>query len=98
VLCEPREQFWLFRIRSLIANQRSISMHPCGAFPDPSDSSSLAALCPSSAERQLGVDQIGGTLIQIKQEFRWGRSLSTGARGRALARRIAAPVSGRSAV
>jgi hypothetical protein len=37
-------------------------------------------------------------LIQIKQEFRRGRSLSAGAGGRALARRIAIQASGRSAV
>jgi hypothetical protein len=41
-------------------------------------------LCPSSTERQLCVNQIVRALIQIKQEFRWGRSLSAGAGGRAL--------------
>jgi hypothetical protein len=88
----------LFRVRGLIADQHAFRCIRAQLFQMLLVNPSWAPLCPSSIERQLCVNQIVRALIQIKQEFRWGRSLSAGAGGRALARRIAIQASGRSAV
>jgi hypothetical protein len=57
-----------------------------------------AAIALTGSDPTVCANQVVGTLIQIKQECRWSCSLSAGAGGRALARRIAPRASGRSAV
>jgi hypothetical protein len=83
----------LFRVRGLIADQHAFRCIRAQLFQMLLVIPHGPPLCPSSIEPQLCVNQIVRALIQIKQEFRWGRSLSAGAvrvpGGRALARRIA---------
>jgi hypothetical protein len=88
----------LFRVRGLIADQHAFRCIRAQLFQMHLVILHGPPLCPSRTERQLCVNQIVRALIQIKQEFRWGRSLSAGAGGRALARRIAIQASGRPAV
>jgi hypothetical protein len=88
----------LFRVRGLIADQHAFRCIRAQLFQMLLVILHGPPLCPSRTERQLCVNQIVRALIQIKQEFRWGRNLSAGAGGRALARRIAIQASGRPAV
>ena len=78
----------LFRVRGLIADQHAFRCIRAQLFQMLLVILHGPPLCPSSTERQLCVNQIVRALIQIKQECRWGTSLSTGARGHALARRM----------
>src|SRR5258707_8869682 len=72
------KQFLLFRVRGLIADRQAFRCIRAQLFQMLLVILHGPPLCPSSTERQLCVNQIVRALIQIKQEFRWGRSLSAG--------------------